>query len=525
MTTRRSLLREEAARTLLWLALAVAGVDLVARADLRLDLTRDGRFGLSDVAIESVSALERPMSARVFFSEGLEAPYHQHRQALIDLLDELARRSRGQLRVEVVDPTGDPALVAEAARFGVRPLPYAYRAWDRTESRAVFMGVSFVYGERQVAVDALPSLARMELDVVRAIRAVTREPEERPSLGWWIGHGEPDPLAQPEGSPVGALVGQLRERGAFRAVASGDLPIPGDLDLLLVVAPREPVPSADLLHLDQFVARGGRALVFASSVVADVDRLALVEADHGLRPWLGHLGAVLGTSVLVDRDDHEAIALPGLVGGRRQRMRVDHPLVVVTTEVDRAVRAVRQLPRVVLPFAAPVSLADPLPAGVEGEVWVRTDATSSSVPAVRSLDPAAVKEVLPGESPGPFPVVVALSGRFPSLFTERELPPRLDPEAPPFAREDLLLVGEPSRVVVVGSGDAAANALDLTTNAVDWLLEDEALIDIRARAEGDPPLEAPPRGRALQAKVAMTGLPLLAIAAGLAWVSRRRRLA
>jgi len=44
------------------------------------------------------------------------------------------------------------------------------------------------------------------------------------------------------------------------------------------------------------------------------------------------------------------------------------------------------------------------------------------------------------------------------------------------------LASEPARMVVVGSGDAVANNLDLVMNAVDWLAEDPALIDIAPTA-------------------------------------------
>ncbi|MCB9684602.1 MAG: GldG family protein [Alphaproteobacteria bacterium] len=517
--TRLSLLREEWVRTACWVALALAAVDLGSALGARLDLTSDGRYGLSDAAIESVSHLERPLTVQVWFSEDLDPPYHQHRQALLDLLTDLGRHADGQLRVDVVDPTGDPELVAQAARSGVRPLPYAFRSWDRTETRSVFMGASLDHGDRHVVIGALPSLEHLELDVVRAIRAVTTEPADRPSIGWWLGHGEPDPTTAPDDSPVADLRRQLVGRGSFRTVPGMDVGVPDDVDLLLVVAPRDPIPTVDLVHLDQFLMRGGRVAVFASGVVPDLQRLTLSESEHGLRPWLGRMGAVLGDQVLFDRDDNEVLALPVAAGGRRQLVRVHHPLALVTTRLDRAVSAVRDLPRVVLPFASPVSLAEPLPEGVEGEVWVWTDDDAVARSGLRSLDPAALEVPDPTERTGSFPVMVALSGRFPSLFVGRELPERLDREAPPF--EDLRTTSEPTRIAVVGSADAVANDPVLVANTVDWLLEDEALIGIRGRGAPEVPMEAPSREQALRLKAAMVGAPLLLIALG-ALATRRR---
>lgn len=519
-----TLLRHQALQTALWLVLAALLLDLGGRWYWRGDLTRDGRFGLSDTARDAVSALEKPLLARVYFSEGLEAPYHDHRRALLDLLEELSASSGGLLDVVAIDPSGDKDKVAEAAAYGVRPIPYAYRSWDRTEARTVYMGVSFVYGDRQVAVDALPSIPRMEYEVVRAIREVTTPPDERRAIGWLLGHGEPDPSTAGKDSPLSSLRERLSGAGAFRTLAPGDAPIPEDVDVLLIVAPREPVPAAELVHLDQYVMRGGAVLAFVSQFQADFERMAPTEVDHGLAGWLGQYGVRLDRTLLLDRDSNEGLVVPLAVPGMgRQLVRVNHPLAVVTTELDRTVRPVRDLPRVVLPFASTLTLADPLPAGVEGEVWVRSDKTSSAAKGVPTLDPKALRQPLPQEVPGPHPAVVALTGRFPSLFTERPLPPRTDPEAQPFDPADLELVSEPGRIVVVGSGDAVANNLDLVANAVDWLVEDPALIDIRARGEGEPALPAPPRGVALRAKLLMAGTPLLALALIGLWTARRAR--
>lgn len=521
---RRTLLRHLGLQTALWTALVALALDLGSRLYFRADLTSDGRFALSEVARGSVRALERPLVVRVYFSEGLDAPYHDHRRALLDLLEELEAESGGRLQVVAVDPRGDKERMQEASSFGVRPIPYAYRSWDRTEARTVYMGLALVYGERQVAVDALPSIPRMEYEVVRAIRAVTTPPEDRPSVAWLLGHGEPDPTTARQGTPFATLRDRLSQGGTFRTVAPGDAPIPEDVDVLVIAAPREPLPPAEVLHLDQFVMRGGDVLAFLSQWTPDFARMAPTPIDHGLYGWLGHYGVRLDRNLLLDRDTNEGLVVPLVVPGMGPRaVRVNHPLAVVTTDLDRTVRPVRDLQRVVLPFASGLTVADPLPDGVEAEVWVRSDRTSVASKSVTTLDPKALREPGPTEVPGPHAAVVALTGRFPSLFTERPLPARTDPEAAAFDPGSLVLQGEPARVVVAGSGDAVANNLDLVLNAVDWLVEDPELIDIRGKGEGDPVLVPPPRAEAVRAKVAMAGAPLALLGLVGLLIARRER--
>jgi hypothetical protein len=202
------------------------------------------------------------------------------------------------------------------------------------------------------------------------------------------------------------------------------------------------------------------------------------------------------------------------LGGRW--VQLPHPLAPTTTALDRTIPAVRGLPRLVLPFASTLRPADPPPEGVEVEVWARSDADSSAVKGLVTLDPTVVQRGrLSSEVPGPHPVVVALSGSFPSLFTAREPPA-------PVRREDLVLRGQPARIVVVGSADAVANDRELVLNAVDWLVEDPVLIGLRSRITGDPPLPEPSRATLVRTKLVLVGLPLGVLAVVGLWVGRRR---
>lgn len=507
---RHTLLRHGWFHTGLLLVLLVLLNHLSSVWFLRVDLTAEQRHTLSDVARDSVRGLRRPLLARVYFSEGLEPPYHDHRAALLDKLAELAVHADAGLEVTVLDPTGDPQRVAEAERFGVRPLPYAFRSWDRTEARTIWMGVSFVYGDRQVAVDALPSLDRMEAELVCAIRRVTTEPEDTRRVGWLLGHGEPDPSESPPDGPLRQLWRGLAQTGHVRTVAPRDEPIPADLHALIVVAPQRPLHPAEVLHLDQFLMRGGSILLWLSNVQPDFERNAPRTVAHGLDGWLGHHGVRVRQEVLLDRAHTEQMVVPVDVGSGPPRMiRLNYPLALTTTNLERSERAVRDLPRLLLPFASPLEIA-PSTDTLSRQVWARTMDSAVAVAELQTLDPRALEELQTGEETGPFPVVAALSGTFTSWWDGRAPPARLRPGAEPFS--ELTLRSRPTRMVVVGSGDALANNVSFALNAVDWLVEDGALIEVRGKGQPAAALLAPPRDEALQMKILAVAGPLLLLA-------------
>ncbi len=498
----------------LWIAIAIVLNHASAAWFGRVDLTADQRFSLSPVARSTVSSLDKPLLATVWFTEDLDPPYHGHRDALDDKLSELMARSGGKLQVRWRDPTGDEVAIAEAQAAGIQPITYTFRRWDRQEARQVWMGVSLVYGERQEVADGLVSPARMEYDLVRAIRAVTTPAEDRPVVGWLLGNGEPDLAAFPATEPLGQLRDQLRASYRLQAVAPGADGLPDDLDALLVVGPQREVPLPVQVHLDQFLVEGGAVAWFLSQHQPDYDGGVTREVRHGLHALLGHHGVQLGRDILLDRTSNERMTAPVAFRGQRVLAQVNHPLALVTTRLERDFAPVRDIRRVVAPFASPLQVSDSVAPDVVPEPWVLAGANAARAPAPVPLDPATLAQPLPGEDAAAATLVLGLSGRFRSFWVDRALPEEL-------SDAELTLDGRPTRMVVGGSADMVANNPALVLNALDWLLEDAALVDIRTRGGGTPPLEAPSPEAALWLKVLMVGLPLSVVGLLFAWARRR----
>jgi hypothetical protein len=511
---RRVLLAYGWLHSALWAVLALLWVHLAytcAGGGLgRLDLTSDGRFSLSDGAREVVRQLEQPVAVRLYVTERLDPPYHHHKVALLDLLSELDAASGGRISVSVVDPGTDEAAAQEAMERGVSAVSYAFRSRDRSEQRRVWLGAAVMSGGRSVALPVLPSVEHFELELVRAIRTVSLEEEERIVIGWWLGHGEPDPFTAPEGSPLRTLRQRLSSRATLRPLDDPEQPVPEDVDVLMIAAPSAEVSPRALFQLDKFVRGGGKVLLFVSSFRPDLERMVPVPVEHGLHAWLGNLHVRLGRDLLLDRVHSEVLPLPA----RGRIVQVRHPLAPVTTALDRAEPTVRALPRLVLPFASSLSVVEPLPDGLQVEVWAETEPEAGALKGLVTLDPSVIPSTrLSSEVPGPHAVVVAVTGVAPSLFEGRMLPSGIEPS-------EQIATPRPARLVVVSSADAVANDLDLVENAVDWLVEDPSLVGIRARRLADPELPRPSRGVAGAVRAALVGIPLMVLALGLL-LSRR----
>jgi hypothetical protein len=165
---------------------------------------------------------------------------------------------------------------------------------------------------------------------------------------------------------------------------------------------------------------------------------------------------------------------------------------------------------------------------VDAQVLARASRQAGRIRIVRTLDPAAYKEALPGEETGAWPVLAALTGTFPSAFRGLPVPPAPTQAPTEGTSEDdqaaRVTEGAPARLVVSGSADAVANNIGLVLNVVDWMVQDEDLVGIRAKTLTLPPLERPAPGTLAWLRAAAGGGGiLLLILFGLGrWLWRRR---
>jgi gliding-associated putative ABC transporter substrate-binding component GldG len=519
---RRRLLGHSWAQLLLVLVVVVLGARASTRTFARLDLTADQRYSLDLSTRQIMGRLERPLIARVYFTRGLQAPYNNHEQLLVDRLEDLRAYSRGLMAVEVQDPTFRKELEDEARRFGIEPIQYRYQSAAVTEMRQVYMGLALVYGDREEVIGAVTNTDTLEYELARAVKKLVVDEEPR-VIGWSTGHGEPD-LATGTG-PLEALRNRLGEDGPLASVPLGGAGlIPDEVDALFVVGPQKPLSERALWQLDQFLMRGGALAVFLSNTRPDLRTLRPVSVYHGLDLLMGHYGVQVNRDVVVDRTQNGVMRFPARQGRSIVQLPVNYPLIPRATVLNPESPVTRGLDSMLFPFTSSLMVAEALAPEVSASVLVSSSAASGRIRGVRTIDPTAYKVVAPGEERGSFPLVVALTGAWPSWFADREIP------APPAesggAAEDpatRLRTGAPTRLVVSGSADMVANNLPFVLNLADWLVQDESLIAIRSKVVKLPTLAPQDEGSTTLLKLAnlLGGPLLLLLVGGVRWWLRR----
>ncbi len=487
--TRRNLLTNAWAQLLLVFVVVVLGNLWSSGTFLRMDLTEDRLYSLDLASRALMYKLEKPLVVKVYFTRGLQAPYNNHEQVLVDKLEDLRAYSKGLMKIEVTDPTNIAEREAEAHGFGIDPIQYRYQSDNVTEMKKVFMGVALVYGDRQEVLPAVTALGSLEYDLARAVKALITK-EERKTIGWSAGHGEPDLMGGT--GPLETIRSQWQQDyGVTNVPLGGSGLIPETIDALFVVGPQRPMDERSLYQLDQFLMRGGALAIFMANTRPDLRTLRPQNIYHNLDGLVGHFGVRLSRDVVVDRAHNGMMRFPVRQGKSVVQMPVNYPLIPKASKFDPDSPVVKGLDSMLFPFVSSLSLADPMPSDVKSVVLAASSETSGSIKGIATIDPTAYKLVAPGEQRGSYPLIISLTGTWPSYFASKDIPKPAepDPTAPPDDPAARLRESAPSRLIVSGSADFVANNIPFMLNLADWMMQDDSLIAIRSKSAQLPPLQ------------------------------------
>ena len=299
--------------TLLFLA-AVGLVNLTFRG-VRLDLSEAGLYTLSDGTRRVLDAIPEPIRLYFFVSRsGLaDSPgLRSWADRVEDMLVEFEAGADGRLEVSIIDPAPFSEEEDRAAAFGLQGVRL------QISDEPLYFGVagSNAVGDEEFIPFMDPQREQfLEYDLAKLVYTLSRSGE--PAVGLISGlplTGGFDPATTSMTEPwiIASQIGELFDLRNLDG--TGDLS-DEDVEVLMLVHPKGTTPG-QLYDLEQFLFRGGRALIF-------VDPLA--EADPASPPG----GMMAGmpadrSSSLEGLLSHWGLEMPAetVVGDARYALRV-----------------------------------------------------------------------------------------------------------------------------------------------------------------------------------------------------------
>jgi len=246
----------------------------------RIDLTNNQLYTLSAGTRKVLQKIDEPINLYLFFSnqetQGLPA-LRAYATRVTETLQEFAANGKGKLVLHVVDPIPFSEDEDRAEQFGLQPAMVG--------DKNVYFGLA---GSNSVGTtDTIPFFdpepskeAFLEYDLARLVYNLANPKKTVVGLlsGAPIG-GSFDPQTQQPTQPW-TIVEQARELFELRMLPESTLKIDDDINVLWIVHPAM-VDDATQYAIDQFVMRGGRALIFVDPMA---EILAAGQEPTGLAP-------------------------------------------------------------------------------------------------------------------------------------------------------------------------------------------------------------------------------------------------
>ncbi len=493
---------------------------------LRLDLTAEGRYTLSDQTKKLLSNLDEQLYVKVYL-EGDDLPvgFKRMRRALNDLLEEFDYYGKSDVSFRFINPTEGAdkkakyGLWKELGEKGLRPIESQDVSEEgNTSQNLIFPGVVVVYKGKDMGLNLLKtdpqylpdseeninnSIQSMEYELTNAIRKLSLE--KKPEIAFIEGQGE---LNEMEVMDITTLLSEYYDvkRGAINET-------PGILDQFEAIIIAKPIlkfSENDKLVLDQYIMNGGKVLWLLDGAKMNMDSLsqspvtAAMPLDLNLEDQLFRYGTRVNPGLLQD-----AQCAP--IGLTRQNAQGE-PIIdllpwphfpLILSGNSHAINKYMNLLKMEFPSTLDTVASSPkvkktiLLASSDYSKFEYAPAQVSFSNIKRQVDKAGFKSKK-------LPVAVLLEGEFESNFKNRLLQELIIP------KEKIIEQSKPTKMVVVADGDIAINKIssrgevypigfdpmiqnpnrapiifkgnkEFLINTVNYLCDDEGLMSVRLR--------------------------------------------
>ncbi len=487
--------------------------------NIRIDLTEGKIFTLSDGTREVLAAMREPVTLRYFVSDELiqqSPPLKDYSRSIQELLERYVDLSGGRITLKIIRPEPFSPEEDRAVGFGLQGVPITQAG------NLGYFGLAGVNTTDDVDVIAFFSPQRerfLEYDLSRLVQNLANPKRKK------IGFVSSLPIAS---DPMKRyrpwqVIEQLRQFFDVDRITLED-PIPTDLDVLMVVHPRD-MDDTDRYYIDQHIMRGGKTIILVDPLSETATRGNAMQRQP---PDTGSDLKKLFTAWGIDYDKTK------IVGDRKSAQRVSagrdalgRPVITdylawITLTGPRIARddvVTGELEQINLASAGFFSKADGADIKIEPLLSTSSDAMAIDVKKIRK-DPKPAQLLKEFKSAGkPFIIAGRISGMLKSAFPDGKPTDKMRDEIDaarlkkgekvPSQAPHLAKSAKSVNIILIADTDLLAdsfwvrvqdffgqrvpvpiaNNADLLVNAIDNMAGTASLIGLRSRGVSSRPFE------------------------------------
>jgi len=492
----------------------------VGLRNLEYDLTRSIKkvvYGFQSLDVVFAS-MKEPIKLTAFVtSKTLPESLAKVPQLIEKVAQNIQAESGGKFTFEMIDPDDPNSPVTRQTllnSYGLQPFAVSLFSPD-----TYYLHLLLQIGDEKQML--YPTGDMSEADLRTEIEAMLKRaaPGFLKTVGLW--HPSTEPIQSAYGGTVQPISSwqlvsqQLAQNYTVKSVDLSSGRVPGDVDVLVVIAPQS-LGDKERFAIDQYLMRGGAVVVAAGNYILSPEQYGgspMLEAvKDGLKEMLAYYGVEVGDTVVMDpRNEPFPVQVQRTVAGMSvlEYRQIPYPFFVDVRQDSMA----RESPIVANLSAVTLQWASPLEVNAEknqnrkvvtllqssNSSWLRT--STDTQPDLQTYPSLGFP--VEGEQKAR-PLAVSIRGSFesyfkgkPSPFQAGTEPSQGEGETQTAALGTIEVSPESSRLVVVGSAEFVDDVvleisrsfsqdryllnLQFLQNAVDWSVEDEDLLSIRSR--------------------------------------------
>ncbi|MDO9578318.1 MAG: GldG family protein [Candidatus Cloacimonadales bacterium] len=450
----------------------------------RLDLTKGKIYALSHSSKDAVRNLEDRMVVKAYFSKNLPGEYADTRRIVQDKLSEYQAYSKGKLRFEFIDPADEEELKAEAQKNQIYPASMRVAENDKLEIREVYMGLAFLYQGQTESIPLIQNTRGLEYDITKTIKKITSAGLKKVALFTLEPEIPPQMQGYQQAKSVHQSIRDMISDSYELSVTDLNEPLE-NVEALIFTGIEDSLSQMQLFNLDQFLMQDGNVIMFQDRVFADIQNQKAEPIKSNLFDMLAHYGINLKVDLITDADCGQ-VNLQQQRGLFRMSTPVSYPFLPIIHNVNKDNVIVKNIEQMQLIFASQIDTTKTGNLHFEPLLYTSHNSGLVQFPQLDiSLDKYMNKNLKGMFLDGPYIVGGIYTGPLTSYFNSG------------MGKADALTASSNSRILLVtdsdfikdGAGAGAQGNLEFTMNAVDYMVSESALIEIRSREVDYKPLK------------------------------------
>ncbi|MBC7389922.1 MAG: gliding motility-associated ABC transporter substrate-binding protein GldG [Opitutaceae bacterium] len=302
----------------------------------RIDLTEDKRHTISPATKAVLRELKEAVLIKVYLEGELPAGFRQLKTSILETLNEFQVYGKANIQFEFIDPElitdnkNKNEFMISMAEKGIQPTNIFIKEQGQKIEKLIFPGATISYLGKERGVMLLKgssstepteilnqSAENIEYELVSAIKSLSTDKRKRIAI--LTGHGEPESVMFSD------LASTLKESYEVKRLDITKTDWIRNYDAIILAQPTQLFNEGDILKIDQFIMRGGKAMFLIDPIRIKLDSMGsrgtfIFPYELGLDDMLFKYGIRLNKNLI---QDLYCTKIPMTVGNLGDKPRIE----------------------------------------------------------------------------------------------------------------------------------------------------------------------------------------------------------